>query len=233
MDIPEYQAKELLSEFGVAVPPGGLAYSPEQAQCRAQEIGGDRWVVKGQVHAGARGRAGGIIPCRTDREVHDAAASLLGRRLVTAQTGPAGKGVYRLYVEQATDVDREMYLGFVLDRARERVAAASRRGGMSVEETAAHHPGDLLRVEVEPAVGMQPLQARQLAFHLGTNENRLNGGDPINGSSFRDILELFEHDADTSAVLLIGEIAGPQEAEAADYIGAMSKPVAARARPRR
>ena len=175
MDIHEYQAKELLSEFGVPVPPGGLAYSPEQAQYRAQEIGGDGWVVKAQVHSGARGKAGGIVPCHNDREVYDAAAGLLGRQLVTEQTAPSGKGVYRLYVEKATDIEREMYLGFVLDRARERVmAVASKRGGMSVEELATRFPGALIRIEIEPAVGMQGFQARQLAFHLDVAEAHLN-----------------------------------------------------------
>ncbi len=175
MDIHEYQAKELLSEFGVPVPPGGLAYSPEQAQYRAQEIGGDKWMVKAQIHSGARGKAGGIIPCASDRDVYDAAASLLGRQLVTEQTGPAGKGVYRLYIEEATDIEREMYLGFILDRARERViAVASKQGGMSIEELATRHPGALMRTEIEPAVGMQRFQARQLAFYLGVSEAQLN-----------------------------------------------------------
>lgn len=175
MDIHEYQAKELLSEFGVPIPPGGLAYSPEQAQYRAQEIGGDKWVVKAQIHSGARGKAGGIVPCSSDREVYDAATGLLGRQLVTEQTAPAGKGVYRLYVEAATDIEREMYLGFVLDRARERVSVvASRQGGMSIETLAADHPDALFRIEVEPAVGMQRFQARQIAFHLGLTEAQLN-----------------------------------------------------------
>jgi len=175
MDIHEYQAKELLSQFGVPVPPGGLAYSPEQAQYRAQEIGGDGWVVKAQVHAGGRGQAGGIILCHSDREVHDAADALLGRQLVTEQTSAAGKGVYRLYIEAATDIAREMYLGFVLDRARERViAVASRRGGMSIEALADSDPDALLRVEIEPAVGMRAFQARQLAFYLGVCEPQLS-----------------------------------------------------------
>lgn len=175
MDIHEYQAKELLSEFGIPVPLGGLAYSPEQAQYRAQEIGGDRWVVKAQIHSGARGKAGGIISCGSDREVYDAASSLLGRQLVTEQTAPGGQGVYRLYVEQAADVEHEMYLGFVLDRSRERVTAmASKQGGMSIEALAARHPEAMIRVEIEPAVGMQPFQARQLAFSLDMTESRLN-----------------------------------------------------------
>ena len=123
MDIHEYQAKELLAGFGVTVPFGGLAYSPEQAAYRAREIGGESWVVKAQIHSGGRGKAGGIRLCHDENAVWDAANDLLGKRLITAQTGPAGKGVYRLYVEKASDIDREFYLGFVLDRASERVMA--------------------------------------------------------------------------------------------------------------
>ena len=131
MDIHEYQAKELLAGFGVPVPRGGLAYSPEQAAYRAREIGGERWVVKAQIHSGARGKAGGIRMCKTENEVWDAANDLLGKRLVTPQTGPQGKGVYRLYVEAAAEIEREFYLGFVLDRKSERVmVVASAAGGM-------------------------------------------------------------------------------------------------------
>ena len=119
MDIHEYQAKALLDDFGVPIPPGGLAYSPEQAQYRASEIGGDQWVIKAQVHTGGRGKAGGIRLCQSEQEVWTAADEMLGSRLVTNQTGPRGRGVYRLYVESVADIEREIYLGFVLDRATE------------------------------------------------------------------------------------------------------------------
>jgi len=168
VDIHEYQAKELLSDFGVATPPGGLAYSPEQAVYRAKEIGGDKWVVKAQIHSGARGKAGGIKVCTTDEEIWAAAESLLGKRLVTHQTGPQGKVVHRLYVEAATNIDREIYLGLVLDRAMERVVVvASGEGGMEIEEIAVKKPDSILRQAVEPAVGMQDFQCRELAFGLG------------------------------------------------------------------
>jgi malate-CoA ligase subunit beta len=168
MDIHEYQAKELLSEFGVPVPRGGLAYSPEQAAYRAREIGGERWVVKAQVHAGGRGKAGGIKLCRDEHQVWDAADELLGRRLVTHQTGPRGKVVYPLYVEAATDIAREFYLGLVLDRKSERVmVVASAAGGMEIEDISRDKPETLIRLAVDPAVGMQPFQARELAFALG------------------------------------------------------------------
>ena len=120
MDIHEYQAKELLSKFGVPIPRGGLAYSPEQATYRANEIGGAKWAVKAQIHSGTRGKAGGIKLCRNDSELWEAADELLGKRLVTAQTGPQGKIVSRLYIEEATEIDREFYLSYVMDRAAER-----------------------------------------------------------------------------------------------------------------
>ena len=137
MDIHEYQAKELLAQFGVPVPRGGLAYSPEQAAYRAREIGGEAWVVKAQIHSGGRGKAGGVRLCRDDREIEAAAEELLGRMLVTEQTGARGKLVSRLYVEPAVRWRRELYLGFVLDRKTERVmVVASSAGGMEIEEIA-------------------------------------------------------------------------------------------------
>ena len=168
MDIHEYQAKEILSEFGVPVPRGGLAYSPEQAAYRAREIGGERWAVKAQIHAGGRGKAGGIKLCRDEHQVWDAADELLGKRLVTHQTGPRGKVVYRLYVEAATEIAKEFYLGLVLDRKSERLmVVASSAGGMEIEDISHERPETLIRLSVDPAVGMQPFQAREIAFDLG------------------------------------------------------------------
>lgn len=175
MEIHEYQAKELLNNFGILTPSGGLAYSPEQAVYRAKEIGGDKWVVKAQIHSGARGKAGGIKLCSNDEEIWNAADELLGKKLVTHQTGPAGKVVHRLYVEAGTDIKREIYLGFVLDRAEERVAVvASAEGGMEIEEIAREKPESIIRVSVEPAVGMQPYQARQIAFSLGLEKGQIS-----------------------------------------------------------
>ncbi len=168
MDIHEYQAKELLAKFGIPIPRGGLAYSPEQAAYRASDIGGSAWVVKAQIHSGARGKAGGIKFCRTDREIEEAAENLLGRRLVTTQTGPAGKLVSRLYIEEATPIAKEIYLGFVMDRASERImVVASAAGGMEIEEISEQRPETLIRVTVDPGVGMQQFQAREVAFGLG------------------------------------------------------------------
>ena len=168
MDIHEYQAKEILARFGVPVPRGGLAYSPEQASYRAQELGGERWVVKAQIHSGGRGEAGGVKICSSPAEVEEAAAQMLGKRLVTRQTGAAGKTVFRLYIEEAADIAQEIYLGFVLDRKTERVmVVASAAGGVEIEEIAEQNPDSILRMVVEPAVGLQDFQARELAFGLG------------------------------------------------------------------
>lgn len=168
MDIHEYQAKEILAGFGVPIPRGGLAYSPEQAAYRAREVGGDKWVVKAQVHTGGRGQAGGVKLCTNDHEVLDAANDLFGKRLVTHQTGPAGKVVYRVYVEGAVSIQKEIYLGFVLDRKTERImVVASADGGMEIEEIAEKKPDSIIRSVVEPAVGVQDFQAREIAFRLG------------------------------------------------------------------
>ncbi|WP_195819046.1 malate--CoA ligase subunit beta [Roseobacter sp. MH60115] len=172
MDIHEHQAKEILAGFGVPVPRGGVAYSPEQAGYRARELGGEAWVVKAQIHSGGRGEAGGVKLCKTEEEVRDYAATLFGKQLVTKQTGAAGKGVYRLWVEEASDIQQELYLGFVLDRKSERIMiVASSHGGMEIEDLAEKDPDSLRRMIIDPAVGLAGYQARELAFALG-----LSGG---------------------------------------------------------
>jgi malate-CoA ligase subunit beta len=168
MDIHEYQAKELLANFGVPIPRGNVAYTADQAVYCAREIGGNRWVIKAQIHSGGRGQAGGVRICSTEHEVHAAAADLLGRVLVTKQTGPTGTLVQRLYIEAAVPIARELYVGFVLDRRAERVCVlATAEGGMEIEDIAAQRPDTLVREVIEPAVGMQAFQARELCFGLG------------------------------------------------------------------
>ena len=168
MDIHEYQAKEILSSFGVTIPRGGIAYSPENAENKAREIGGSKWVVKAQIHSGARGKAGGIIVCNSPLEVAQATDKLLGKKLVTNQTGPEGKIVNRIYIEEATDIEKELYLGLVFDRSSESImVVASTEGGMSVEEIAKEKPETIIRSKIEVAVGIQNFQARELAFGLG------------------------------------------------------------------
>ncbi len=167
MDIHEYQAKEILARFGVDVPPGALAYSPEQAAYRARELGGDLWAVKAQVHAGGRGKAGGVKLCRSDTEIQEACEGMFGQKLVTHQTGPEGKGIYRVYVEGAMPIEREIYLGFVLDRTSQRVMiVASAEGGMEIEDISTEKPDSIVRALVEPAVGLRDFQCREIAFAL-------------------------------------------------------------------
>ena len=168
MDIHEYQAKKILAGFGVAVPRGGIVYSPENAENKARELGGSKWVVKAQIHSGARGKAGGIIVCKTELEVAQATDKLLGKKLVTNQTGPEGKIVNRVYIEEATDIKKELYLGLVFDRSSESImVVASTEGGMSVEEISKQKPETIIRSKIEVAVGMQQFQAREIAFGLG------------------------------------------------------------------
>ncbi|MEO0971705.1 MAG: malate--CoA ligase subunit beta [Pseudomonadota bacterium] len=175
MDIHEYQAKELLREYGVGILAGALAYSPEQAVYRAQEMGGEVFAVKAQVHAGGRGKAGGVKICRSPDEVWEAAEALLGRRLVTHQTGPEGKLIHRIYVEAGCDIAYEFYLGFVMDRESERIMiVASAEGGMEIEDIAQSKPDSIIRASIEPAVGMQQFQAREIAFALGLRGKTVN-----------------------------------------------------------
>lgn len=168
MDIHEHQAKELLSKLGVPIAPGQVAYSPEQATAAYRSLGEEKCVVKAQIHSGARGKAGGIILCADDTEVRKAADKLIGSLLVTHQTGPQGNIVEKVYVESATDIARELYLAFVLDRVNERVSVvASTEGGMDIEELAANKPEAIIRMPIDPAHGMLPFNARELAFALG------------------------------------------------------------------
>ena len=140
MDIHEYQAKKILSSFGVTIPRGGIVYSPENAENKAREIGGSKWVAKAQIHSGARGKAGGIIVCNSPLEVAQATDKLLGKKLVTNQTGPEGKIVNRIYIEEATEIKKELYLGLVFDRSSESImVVASTEGGMSVEAVSYTH----------------------------------------------------------------------------------------------
>ncbi|MCW5695666.1 MAG: malate--CoA ligase subunit beta [Bauldia sp.] len=174
MDIHEYQAKRILARYGVPVARGGVASLPEEAVAEAKEIGGDKWVVKAQVHSGARGKAGGVILCRTEEEVAAATRKLVGSRLVTIQTGPAGKPVGSVYVEAASTIDREVYLSFTYDRATQNVmVVASAAGGMDIEEVARTEPDRIKRVLVDPAVGLRPFHARAIALSLGLGKAQL------------------------------------------------------------
>src|SRR5690349_19199 len=168
MNIHEYQAKELLAKFGVAVPRGGVAYTAAEAVEAARRLGGPVWVVKAQIHAGGRGKAGGVKLCRSEEEVAAAARSLLGKKLVTHQTGPEGREVKRVYVEEGCDIARELYLGLLIDRTTQRVTLiGSTEGGVEIEEVAAHNPEKILTEAIDPASGIEPFHARNFAFGVG------------------------------------------------------------------
>ena len=167
MNVHEYQAKALLREYGVEVPAGKLALTAEDALAAAREIGGTV-VLKAQVHAGGRGKAGGIKLVRKPDEVREVAQAILGMRLTSPQTGPEGKLVRRLYVEAGTAIERELYLALLVDRATQKIALlASTEGGVEIEEVAAHTPEKILRVQIDPLVGLCDYQVRELGFGLG------------------------------------------------------------------
>lgn len=175
MDIHEYQAKEILTGYGVRIAEGGVAHSPEEAVQRSREISSKVWVVKAQIHSGARGKAGGIRICKTHDEVEAAAQEMLGKIIVTRQTGPAGKVCSRVYVEAATDIAREIYFCILVDRSTERIVMiGSAQGGMEIEELVETHPDVIKKIYVEPAVGLQDYQAREMAFALGMGDAHMN-----------------------------------------------------------
>ena len=167
MNIHEYQAKELLREYGVAVPTGYPAFTVEEAVAAAAKLDGAVKVVKAQIHAGGRGKAGGVKLAKTDEEVEQYASEILGKTLVTHQTGPEGKVVQRLYIEEGSAIDQEFYLGLVLDRSIGRIVImGSSEGGMDIEEVAEHTPEKIHKEIVDPVVGLRPFQARRLAFKM-------------------------------------------------------------------
>jgi succinyl-CoA synthetase beta subunit len=168
MNLHEHQAKALLAAHGVSVPAGGVAVSTAQAEQVARELGGERWVVKAQIHAGGRGKAGGVRVVDSVEEVVRAADELLGSRLVTAQTGADGALVGSVLVERASEIERELYVALVVDRSAQRVAVvASREGGVDIEELARDEPEKVVREPVDPLLGLAPFQARKLATALG------------------------------------------------------------------
>ncbi len=174
MNVHEFQAKALLKEYGVAVPPGREVTSADDAAAACEELGGT-CVIKAQIHAGGRGKAGGVKVCKSADEARQFAAGLLGKTMITHQTGPGGRVVKRLLAEAASDIDREFYLGIVLDRATSRLTMmASSEGGMEIEEVAARSPEKILRATIDPAVGLQAYQARQLAFGIGIPKESVN-----------------------------------------------------------
>ena len=168
MNIHEYQAKELLKKFGVVVPKGGVAFTPDEAVKVAEGLGGPVWVVKSQIHAGGRGKGGGVKVVKSLDDVRAEATRMLGMTLVTHQTGPEGKEVGRVYIEDGCDIARELYLSLLVDRATSRVTViSSTEGGMDIEEVAEATPEKILTVTIDPVTGMSGFHARKIAFGLG------------------------------------------------------------------
>jgi malate-CoA ligase subunit beta len=190
MNLHEHQAKALLAAHGVSVPAGGVAASADEAARVARELGGERWVVKAQIHAGGRGKAGGVRLVGSVDEVERAAADLLGSRLVTAQTGADGALVGSVLVERASEIERELYVALVVDRSAQRVAVvASRQGGVEIEELAQGAPEQVVRESVDPLLGLAPFQARKLATSLGLTGSLLRPAAALLQGLYRCLVE--------------------------------------------
>ncbi|MDH3407264.1 MAG: ADP-forming succinate--CoA ligase subunit beta [Gammaproteobacteria bacterium] len=175
MNIHEFQAKDLMRQYGVPVPAGSVAHSVEQAEAVAEELGVNRFVVKAQIHAGGRGKGGGVKLAHTVEEVRTVTDEIIGRPLITAQTGPQGQFVRRVLIEQAVDIAREAYFGLVIDRTTQRITIiACDGGGVEIEETARHEPERILREPVDPAVGLLDFQCRKVATHLKISGKQLS-----------------------------------------------------------
>jgi len=173
MKVHEYQGKEILRKFGVTTPDGRVAFSVDEAVAAAEELGGSIWVVKAQIHAGGRGKGGGVKLARSIDEVREHAEAILGMQLITHQTGAEGQRVRRLYIEEGCDIARELYVGMLLDRAvGQLVVMASTEGGMDIEKVAEETPELIHKVWIDPALGFQDYQARQIAFALGLKEKK-------------------------------------------------------------
>ncbi|CAD6536110.1 ADP-forming succinate--CoA ligase subunit beta [Paraburkholderia sabiae] len=200
MNIHEYQAKELLKGYGVAVPNGRVAFTPQEAEDAALALGGSVWVVKSQIHAGGRGAGrftddpngkGGVRVVKTVSDVASNAAQMLSHVLVTKQTGPAGREVKRVYVEEGCAIERELYLGMLIDRSTSRITVmASTEGGMEIEEVAERTPEKILKVAIDPATGLQPFHARQLAFGLGLTGKQVKSATQFIANTYRAFVEL-------------------------------------------
>ncbi|MCE4949380.1 ADP-forming succinate--CoA ligase subunit beta [Staphylococcus hominis] len=175
MNIHEYQGKEIFRAMGVAVPEGRVAFTAEEAVEKAKELNSDVYVVKAQIHAGGRGKAGGVKIAKSLSEVETYANELLGKQLVTHQTGPEGKEVKRLYIEEGCDIQKEYYVGFVIDRATDRITLmASEEGGTEIEEVAAKMPEKIFKETIDPVIGLSPFQARRIAFNINIPKESVN-----------------------------------------------------------
>jgi succinyl-CoA synthetase beta subunit len=190
MNIHEFQAKQILGRFGAPVPKGQPASTPDEAADAFRALGQPRAVVKAQIHAGGRGKAGGVKLLSSAQEIKDFAAKLLGKTLVTHQTGPQGRVVRRVYVEEASDVERELYLGMLVDRKAGMVSViASTEGGMDIEEVAAKTPEKIITEPLDPLLGVSPFLGRKIAFALGLQDKQVNQFAALLGSIYKAFLE--------------------------------------------
>ena len=191
MNIHEYQAKELFREYGVRTLQGVVASNPEEAANACKQLGGNIWVVKAQVHAGGRGKGGGIVLCRTADEVYEAASNLIGKRLITPQTTSEGVEVRKVYVEEGCNISKELYLGIVLDREKELpVMMASIEGGVEIEEVAHKNPEKILKVHIDPITGLGDWQAREIAFGLGLEGDQIKNSIKFMKRLYKLFIEL-------------------------------------------
>lgn len=206
MNIHEYQAKEILRRYAVDVPRGKVAFSPEEAERIATEIGGSVFVVKAQIHAGGRGKAGGVKLARSIPEVKTIASQMLGMRLVTHQTGPSGKVVQRLLIEEGIDIRRELYLGIVLDRTvSQLVIMASTEGGVEIEKVAAEKPQAIIKEYIDPQIGLQAFQARKIAFGLGLSGEQIKNAVKFILSLYRAFVESDASLAEINPLVVTGD----------------------------
>ena len=190
MKIHEYQAKAILSRYGVTTPRGEVAFTKEEAREAAQRLKTPVVVVKAQIHAGGRGKGGGVKLARSADEAAELASHILGMTLVTAQTGPSGRVVKRLLIEEGLDIKRELYLGLLVDRESGRpVFMASAAGGMEIEQVAKENPSAILREQIHPAVGLQPYQARKIAFGLGLSGEQVSAATPFLQALYRAFMD--------------------------------------------
>ncbi len=190
MNIHEYQAKQLLGSFGVSVPRGHVAFSADEAVKAAEQLGGPVWVVKAQIHAGGRGKGGGVKVVKSIDEVRAEAERMLGMTLVTHQTGPEGKEVGRVYIEEGSDIARELYLSALVDRATSRVSfIASTEGGMDIEEVAEKTPEKIITVSIDPAAGISGHHARQIAFALGLEGAQIKQANALIANLYKAFVE--------------------------------------------
>lgn len=206
MNLHEYQSKQLFARYGIPVPAGHVAANPEEAAEAARKIGGSKWVVKAQVHAGGRGKAGGVKLVDSPEQAAEVAKALIGTRLHTHQTGPEGLPIHQVYVEPASKIERELYLSLVLNREKGHIAfIASAAGGMDIEEVAEHTPEKLTRVDVHPAAGLQPSQCRLMAFALGLSGKQLEEFSAIAQALYKLYLEKDASLVEINPLIVTGE----------------------------